>query len=154
MTSITTNIKSVVKRINYFIRRTPAASMGVIEDAALRIQARMNVVGKPISYPVQWDSEKQRRAFFATNGFGHGIPYERTGKTKWSVRKSFENEVDLFAPHAAGAVFGMPTATPPFWQSRIHRGRWVVLKDVLTEELARLPKEIMQSLKVLFNEQP
>jgi hypothetical protein len=30
-----------------------------------------------VVYPIQWTSEKQRLAFFATNGFGHGIPYER-----------------------------------------------------------------------------
>lgn len=29
--------------------------------------------------PYQWQSEKQRRAFFATDGFGGGIPYKRTG---------------------------------------------------------------------------
>ena len=30
--------------------------------------------------PYQWQSEKQRRAFFATDGFGGGIPYQRTGE--------------------------------------------------------------------------
>jgi hypothetical protein len=33
----------------------------------------------PVVYPIAWTSEKQRRAYFATNGFGHGIPYRRTG---------------------------------------------------------------------------
>lgn len=32
----------------------------------------------PVRYPIQWKSEKQRRAFFATKGFGKGIPYKRT----------------------------------------------------------------------------
>ena len=32
-----------------------------------------------VRYPIQWTSERQRRAFFATNGFGSGIPYRRTG---------------------------------------------------------------------------
>ena len=30
-------------------------------------------------YPLRWKSQKQRRAFFATNGFDGGIPYKRTG---------------------------------------------------------------------------
>lgn len=30
-----------------------------------------------------WTSEKQRRAYFATNGFGHGIPYSRTSTLRW-----------------------------------------------------------------------
>lgn len=29
--------------------------------------------------PYQWTSEKQRRAYFAMDGFGSGIPYQRTG---------------------------------------------------------------------------
>jgi hypothetical protein len=33
----------------------------------------------PVVYPIAWTSEKQRRAFFATNGFGRGIPTKRTG---------------------------------------------------------------------------
>lgn len=30
--------------------------------------------------PYKWQSEKQRRAYFATDGFGGGIPYKRTDK--------------------------------------------------------------------------
>lgn len=33
-----------------------------------------------VKRPIQWTSEKQRRAYFATNGFGAGIPYKRTGE--------------------------------------------------------------------------
>ena len=33
----------------------------------------------PVHYPIQWTSEKQRKAFFATDGFGRGIPTRRTG---------------------------------------------------------------------------
>ena len=32
-----------------------------------------------VKYPIEWTSERQRRAFFATNGFGRGIPTPRTG---------------------------------------------------------------------------
>lgn len=46
----------------------------------------------PVKYPLEWASERQRRAFFATDGFGRGIPYERTGRTNslWVVN------IDLF----------------------------------------------------------
>lgn len=30
--------------------------------------------------PYKWQTEKQRRAYFATKGFGKGIPYTRSGK--------------------------------------------------------------------------
>jgi len=40
-----------------------------------------------VKYPIQWTSEKQRRAFFATKGFGRGIPTKRTGKLQasWKI---------------------------------------------------------------------
>lgn len=35
-----------------------------------------------VKYPIRWASERQRRAFFATNGFGRGIPTQRTNALK------------------------------------------------------------------------
>lgn len=42
----------------------------------------------PVKYPIRWKSERQRRAFFATNGFGKGIPYRRSGELSagWKYR--------------------------------------------------------------------
>lgn len=42
----------------------------------------------PVKYPIQWQSERQRRAYFATDGFGGGIPYQRSGRYQrgWAVR--------------------------------------------------------------------
>jgi len=44
-----------------------------------------------VHYPIEWTSEKQRLAFFATDGFGKGIPYTRTGKlaNSWHVRGDY-----------------------------------------------------------------
>jgi len=63
-----------------------------------------------VRYPIQWTSEKQRRAYFATDGFGKGIPYKRkTGKRSlmggWQVRKyvsksgnllTASNDIDIY----------------------------------------------------------
>jgi len=45
----------------------------------------------PVVYPIEWASERQRRAFFATNGFGHGIPYRRTHRYAegWRVEADY-----------------------------------------------------------------
>lgn len=40
--------------------------------------SRLRVEPPPPKYPIVWTSAKQRRAFFATNGFGRGIPTRRT----------------------------------------------------------------------------
>ena len=45
------------------------------------------------SNPYKWTSEKQRRAFFATDGFGGGIPHERTHETvnAWTLTTKDSN---------------------------------------------------------------
>lgn len=145
---IFTNIRTVAKKIKYMATQSPEAAMEVFMDAAERIKSRMNERKTKTDYPVTWDSERQRRAYFATNGFGAGIPYSRTGNTTWSISKPFENEIDLFAPHPAGALFGTPTAN--WWRSKIHLETWPDLKAVLTEELNTWPAELFKKLKIVF----
>lgn len=43
----------------------------------------------PEDYPLEWTSERQRKAYFATDGFGAGIPYQRTGNlpNAWELSK-------------------------------------------------------------------
>ena len=53
-----------------------------------RILDELRVYPGPAKKPFKWASERQRRAFFATDGFGHGIPYVRTNALKdgWTTR--------------------------------------------------------------------
>lgn len=44
-------------------------------------------------YPLRWTSERQRRAFFATNGFGRGIPTQRTG----ALQQGWDYTIDKFS---------------------------------------------------------
>jgi len=45
----------------------------------------------PVKYPIRWTSERQRRAFFATRGFGRGIPTKRTGDVaRWGVYVNYD----------------------------------------------------------------
>lgn len=119
-----------------------------LEEVAENIRRRMSEEGKPIKYPVRWDSEKQRRAFFATNGFGKGIPHKRTHSYRkgWKVKK-FSNGVALQNKHPAGAIGGDPKTG---WQSRIHRGRWKYLPSVVLQEAKKLPEIVLKNLRVEF----
>jgi hypothetical protein len=51
------------------------------------IKRRLAEMPGPPKRPIQWTSEKQRQAFFASNGFGGGIPHIRTGDLarSWEV---------------------------------------------------------------------
>src|SRR5690348_12561843 len=69
------------------------AALAVIKTPALNELA--HEPGK-VKYPIEWESEKQRRAFFATNGFGRGIGAERTHdlSQSWGIAKSiFGNDI-------------------------------------------------------------
>jgi hypothetical protein len=103
--------------------------------------------GKKITYPVKWDSAKQRRAYFATKGFGRGIPTQRTGAyiKSWEVVES-ENGIGVrnkseSAKYIGGNAYGLA-------QSKIHKNRWRLLRDVVEEEIARLPEEMRATLFV------
>lgn len=116
----------------------------VLLDTVLQIKERVSQEGKPIRYPIDWDSPKQQR-FVMAKLRKEGIPYHRTHRT----RLSWQEErtplgANLRGEHPAGAVMGIPSG----WQSRIHRGRWPHLLTVLFEELAKLPDRISQRLSV------
>jgi len=123
-----------------------------MHQVAENIKTRMMEEGKPIQYPVQWDSERQRLAFFATNGFGKGIPYQRNHQYRlgWKTERTPFNRqyrVLLSNKHPAGAVGGMVRNSQ--WQSRIHRSRWNYLPKILYEELAKLPQEVSNHIKAI-----
>lgn len=103
-------------------------ALKVIEPLAL---AELQVEpGKP-NYPIQWQSEKQRRAFFATDGFGGGIPHVRTHDLSkaWMIVKTATGGdivVQIANPRPeAKFVYGSLSYTNPGrFQQRMHQGRW------------------------------
>lgn len=66
---------------NKFVRKD------LVPFAQNEVTKRLRREPGAVVYPIQWTSEKQRLAFFATDGFGHGIPYQRTGQIEhdWHV---------------------------------------------------------------------
>ena len=79
MIRITTNAAEVSKRISRLPSMLQIATERTLSNAVIEIVRIMRRSGLSIKYPVRWDSEKQRRAYFATNGCGKRIPYRRTG---------------------------------------------------------------------------
>lgn len=62
------------------------------------LQKLQDEPGKP-KYPIRWTSERQRRAFFATKGFGRGIPTVRSHALVKGWRAEFDatNDGGLFS---------------------------------------------------------
>lgn len=75
--------------------------------------------GKP-KYPIRWTTLRQKRAFFASDGFGRGIPTKRTHKLSqsWDVTVNIQ-QISLFENYRVALItfltkFGIGTApTPP-----------------------------------------
>lgn len=73
---------------------SPTASLLVtgseraVRGVRRRVLRRLKTPPGPVVYPILWASDRQRRAFFATNGFGAGIPTRRTGRIPgaWKAR--------------------------------------------------------------------
>lgn len=123
-----------------------------IHRTANEIRKEMNVPGKPPTYPIKWDTPKQKRAFFATNGFGRGIPTRRSNNyvEKWQAIK-LENGADVGNPLShAGYIGGTARGRR---QSRIHKGRWPVFRIVVNAAIEKLPKGIRDRLAVVVRQE-
>lgn len=148
---IRTNAKIVRMGLERLRKRLPDIGRMRLYKAALEIQRRMKEEGKPIKYPVRWDSKKQRRAFFATDGFGGGIPSHRTGKyiRGWKVVKVEKGyRIENQAKGRNGQPYSRYLAGGPRGgrQSRIHQGRWNKLTEVTRIVIRKLPKLVIKDL--------
>ena len=115
-----------------------------IYEALKRAQSKLRIPKARPRSPIQWDSERQRRAFFATDGFGRGIPTTRSGASlRWQITATangytLANPTD-YASHLYGRYDGSG-------QSRIFRGEYPLFVDVVENEIENLPQEIEQHI--------
>lgn len=120
-----------------------------IYRASQRVQKRMKQPGSKPSYPIPWASEKQRRAFFATDGFGGGIPHSRTNAyvDAWKIERIGDTGYQVVnrtkaAKYVGGNAYGLG-------QSQIHAGRWPLFRDVAEDELKNLPEEVAKEIRIV-----
>ena len=150
------NAELVSKALEDLAAEIPKVSAGRIYG---RLEgARIRLVRYPPKYaggPFPWVSPKQRRyVMWAIRNGIIQVPYKRTGTygDAWQVIK-----VDLksgvgyqlrgraaqggrdYTKYVSGSAYGTD-------QARIHQGRWPLLRDVVEESLAQLPKEIADSV--------
>jgi len=65
------------ERLNpYALERAREAVRPIVR----KMMIQLHEPAGPVVYPIRWASAKQRRAYFATNGFGRGIPSVRTNR--------------------------------------------------------------------------
>jgi hypothetical protein len=96
--------------------------------------------------PYRWQSDKQRKAYFATGGFGGGIPYTRTGglAAGWKYTEQDSN-------YTTSKIYNeVPSAR--YVQGRdIQRGHiadgWRTMWDVISTNLAGAKRHAQAKVK-------
>jgi len=104
---VTPYLKQVERNLRQLPDRFANGMKGQEGKAANRALSALTTEPGPPVYPLRWQSDRQRMAFFASNGFGRGIPTGRTGDLLggWSVRlQRLENAVELSLINPVDAV--------------------------------------------------
>lgn len=131
-----------VRNLPGALQRSLFMKKGRLANAALREITR--VPGPPV-YPIRWKSQRQRKAFFASRGFGRGIPTRRNyellrgwhvelEKTPDGGMVSLENPVPYM-------VFVQGAAAQPF---HLDTG-WVQKADVIDDFYKEVIPEVRAS---------
>jgi hypothetical protein len=143
-------VKELKAGLNKLRHQIPMGMLETLGLAANEIKREMFRAGKKPTYPIQWDSTKQRKAFFATDGFGGGIPHKRTQNTQlgWRVIK-FENGFNVGNP-LSHAVYVYGSTKSAKRQSRIHKGRWPLFARTWPGIIEKLPRNIQARLKIII----
>lgn len=110
-----------------------------------------------VVYPIEWKTEKQRKAFFATDGFGRGIPTRRTGKVSSGWKVEFrDNVIKLYnrVPYARFVYGGFDIRTEN--QQPFHRNTgWITglqgRRLIMEEVLKLLDAEYYEEMKALIS---
>lgn len=109
-----------------------------------------------VKYPIQWKSRKQQRYFFATRGFGKGIPTQRTGALQagWKVIDESDFTQGLFTiyndattrDYFTGAVIYFEEFVTGVNQQPFHRNTgWGQSQSILLEAMVSAEDVIIQT---------
>jgi len=140
------NKRLVAQALTRLIPDSEKAARLEFKETTLNIRDAMAVPGKKVSYPINWDSEKQRRFVMWLLRSMNNLPYKRMGNyiAHWiqkTIRGGYEVANRLkFAGFIAGDIRGLR-------QSNIHKGRWPVFRKVFDKAYKLLPAQIRIGIK-------
>jgi hypothetical protein len=127
----------------------------VFEDYKPVVLQKLQADPGPVKYPIQWTTEKQRRAFFATNGFGGGIPTQRTGEipAAWDMEMivdpgAFRILIINRNPKAKWVYGGLSLRSNPRFQQQMHKNTgWVSAAGVIDVYLDAMRTEFADRMR-------
>jgi hypothetical protein len=145
---VQTNAKLVRKGLEDLKAEIPKISRARMYSALLRAQQRLKRPGKKPKYPIPWDSIRQRKAFFASDGFDGGIPHLRRGLYQKAFRIRRLSAGHELSNMSKGAKYIGGDARGKRW-SRIHEGTHPLVRDEVDKEVAKLPSAVVEHLKTV-----
>ena len=160
MINITSNIKIVVKNIQALPGKMEKAGKKTLESAAQTFTNIMQRPGRKPTYPLTWDSEKQRKFVMAKLRRENNLPYQRTGAhvNGWAMsmlpngyQSANIGHKAVFLWGAASGQFPGATKVQASGQSHLFQDRWPLTHKVLTAVLSRLPAELLEALRIEVN---
>lgn len=97
--------------------------VSVMENAAKIFAERMAEEGAPVQYPIQWDSERQKRVVIAKLAKEGNLPYKRTQRyvKGWRIMRLNDRRYEVINPVEYAAWVG---GKANGWHSSIFAGRW------------------------------
>lgn len=148
--SLKNNAKLVRKGLENLRKAMPLIGKTRMKELATGIRNEMRKPGKKrprwTGKPyIQWQTQKQRKAFFASDGFGAGIPYRRKGvyERNWVVVSTTDGyDVGNKLPWAR-YIGGTAKSRR---QQKMHKGYWRIFLDVVDKFVKKLPKSVKEHL--------
>jgi len=149
--TIQTNVPIVRKGLEKLRAALPTIGHKRLYDAALNLLSRMRVPGAASRRPVHWDSFRQLRAYYASGGFGGGIPTTRTDRyvRGWKVERANKGYTVINPTPGAKFIGGLSSGAG---QSQIHVRRWRLLRDQAEIVRRSLPKLVVDNLRAFVKE--
>ena len=145
--SITVDGKLVRQGLEDLDAEIPQIGTLQIYQRLLSARTRLRRPGKRPFLPIRWVNPKQRRAFYASEGFGGGIPHIRRGsEAAWELIK-IENGY-MLTNKSSGAkwIWGDAYGND---QSKILVDNWPNFRDVTEQELEGLPDAIGENIMMV-----
>jgi hypothetical protein len=131
-------VKANIQRFPDRLRNALRGPLGRAANVALKQLTR---IPGPPRYPLRWSSDRQRRAFFATDGFGGGIPTRRSDSIVNEWRALFQQTKDggtlIIENDHPAATFLQGSNQQPFHKDT----GWVRVDDV-SEDFLKLAGDV------------
>lgn len=142
MTIKTRGADLVRKGLQDLAAEVPKIARKDIYTAMTEVRKLLKTPGKKPTYPINWDSDRQRRYVLAMLRAANNLPYRRTDNlpSGWTIERAGENGYKLFNPASAAVyVYGNYEGAR---QSKIHENRWPIMQEIVEAAIVKLPPDI------------